>query len=90
MITKDLLIKVGQALYGTQWQSDLARALDVDSRRVRQWLNDERPIPEWLSSELNALLTKNINDCQHLQQALASQTKPSLSSEVTEQQNDRP
>lgn len=84
MITKDLLIKVGQALYGTQWQSDLARALDVDSRRVRQWLNDERPIPEWLLSELNTLLTKNIDDCQRLLQVLASQTQTPLSSEVTE------
>lgn len=84
MITKDLLIKVGQALYGAQWQSDLARALDVDSRRVRQWLNDERPIPEWLLSELNTLLTKNIDDCQRLLQVLASQTQTPLSSEVTE------
>lgn len=84
MITKDLLIKVGQALYGTQWQSDLARALDVDSRRVRQWLGDERPIPEWLSSELNALLAKNIDDCQHLQRALSNQTQTPLSSEVME------
>ena len=84
MITKDLLTKIGQALYGTQWQSDLARALNVDSRRVRQWLNDERPIPEWLSSELNALLAKNIDDCQHLQQTLSKQTQTPLSSEVTE------
>lgn len=83
-LTITQLTAIGQALYGTQWQSDLARALSVDSRRVRQWLNDERPIPEWLSSELNTLLTKNIDDCRHLQQALASQTKTPLSSEVTE------
>lgn len=83
-LTATQLTAIGVALYGTQWQSDLARALNVDSRRVRQWLNNERPIPEWLSSELNTLLIKNIDDCKHLQQALASQTKTPLSSETTE------
>lgn len=82
MITKDLLTKVGQALYGTQWQSDLARALSVDSRRVRQWLNDERPIPEWLQGELITLLSANIDECQQLQQMLSNQAPLSL--EVTE------
>lgn len=71
-MNKEMLINVGQALYGTQWQSDLARALSIDSRRVRQWLNDERPMPKWLPNELAGLLAKNIDDCQYLQQALAT------------------
>lgn len=70
-LTTDQLTAIGQALYGTQWQSDLARALDVNSRRVRQWLNDERPIPEWLSNELMGLLDKNIDECQRLQMELS-------------------
>nr|WP_276591270.1 transcriptional regulator [Moraxella bovis] len=49
---------MGTALYGTQWQSDLARALNVDSRRVRQWLKEERPIPDWLDDELKVLLNE--------------------------------
>ncbi|MDO4224029.1 MAG: transcriptional regulator [Acinetobacter sp.] len=65
-MNKTQLIAIGQALYGTQWQSDLARALDIDSRRVRQWLNDERPIPEWLARELKILLQNKINQCQDL------------------------
>lgn len=63
-MTKEQLTAIGQALYGTQWQSDLARALNIDSRRVRQWLNDERPLPDWLDAELKTLLTKNIAACQ--------------------------
>ena len=40
------LEKVGVALFGKQWQSDLARALGLsDSRRIRQWLSGDRPIP---------------------------------------------
>ncbi|UZA25342.1 helix-turn-helix domain-containing protein [Moraxella bovis] len=67
-MTKDRLIAIGQALYGTQWQSDLARALDIDSRRVRQWLNDERGLPDWLDDELKKLLDDKIKQCQALMQ----------------------
>lgn len=63
-MTKEQLTEIGQALYGTQWQSDLARALNIDSRRVRQWLNDERPLPDWLGGELKVMLTDNIDQCQ--------------------------
>lgn len=63
-MTKEQLITIGQALYGTQWQSNLARALNIDSRRVRQWLNDERPLPDWLSGEIKNILTDNIAECQ--------------------------
>lgn len=60
------LTQIGVALYGTQWQSDLARALNIDSRRVRQWLNHERPIPDWLVYEVLVLLQNNIIECQKL------------------------
>jgi transcriptional regulator with XRE-family HTH domain len=36
-----LLSEAGRALYGTQWQSDLARALDVNPRTVRRWASGE-------------------------------------------------
>lgn len=65
-MTKDRLIAIGVALYGTQWQSELARALDIDSRRVRQWLGDERPLPNWLDKELKVLLDDKIKACQAL------------------------
>lgn len=55
-MNKNDLIRIGQALYGDVWQSNLARELDIDSRRVRQWLKDERPIPDWLLPELIKLL----------------------------------
>lgn len=45
---------IGEALYGERWQSDIARDLNVDSRRVRQWLASERPIPAGIWVELAA------------------------------------
>ena len=37
---------IGESLYGTQWQSNLARDLGLsDARRIRQWIAGERKIP---------------------------------------------
>lgn len=55
------LTQSGRLLYGDQWQSNLARSLKIDSRRVRQWLNDERPIPDWVTAEVVTLLRNNQN-----------------------------
>lgn len=65
-ITVDQLIEAGTALYGDTWQSNLARALDIDPRRVRQWLKEERPIPPWLTNELVKLLIESSETTQAL------------------------
>lgn len=62
----ELLEAIGIALYGNQWQTNLARSLSVDSRRIRQWINKERPIPDWLADECKALLEKNKLECEEL------------------------
>ncbi|EKO3612166.1 hypothetical protein M3914_003377 [Vibrio metschnikovii] len=56
MEKKVLLEKTGRALYGERWQSDLARDLKLDSRRIRQWLSDDRPIPDGVVNDLKDLL----------------------------------
>ena len=49
----------GQALYGDRWQTDLTRALGLsDSRRIRQWMAGERPIPVGVWADACALLRK--------------------------------
>lgn len=49
----------GQLLYGDQWQSNLARELSIDSRRVRQWVTGDRPISDWVGGEVMQLLKNN-------------------------------
>jgi hypothetical protein len=61
-MTPEQLRQAGELLYGNQWQSDLARAIDVDSRRIRQWLSSQRPIPVGLWLEIIELLKKNSSD----------------------------
>lgn len=50
------LRRYGEALYGSRWQTELARALKLSSsRRVRQWLSGERGIPAGVWDDLDAL-----------------------------------
>lgn len=61
-LTPEQLKQAGELLYGNQWQSDLARAINVDSRRIRQWLSGQRPIPVGLWLEIIELLKNNSRD----------------------------
>lgn len=47
---------VGEALYGSRWQSDLARALGVGDRRVREWVAGDRRIPPGVWADIASLL----------------------------------
>ena len=46
----------GELLYGTRWQSDLARAVGVGDRRVREWAAGERRTPPGVWVDIAGLL----------------------------------
>lgn len=63
-MTVEQLAQAGRLLYGDQWQSNMARDLNIDSRRIRQWVSGERSVSDWVLVEIQALLDKkqfNIN-----------------------------
>lgn len=43
------------AMYGADWQSQLARRIDVDARTVRRWKAGDREIPGWVDVVLGLL-----------------------------------
>lgn len=51
-----ILEAAGTLLYGENWQSPLARDLDVAVRTVQRWISGERECPD-LTGELQVLLT---------------------------------
>lgn len=55
-MTPALLTRVGEALYGSRWQSDLAAALDVSDRTVRRWNAGTQAIPDGLRHDLFRLI----------------------------------
>lgn len=71
-MTKEELHTIGRALYGSQWQTELARniinldGVELDSRRVRQWSCGARPVPAWLLPELKALVQKRMQEIQEI------------------------
>ena len=60
------LESVGKALYGDRWQSDLSRGLGVDSRRVRQWMSGDRPIPVGVWADIAGFLRKRQTDIKSI------------------------
>lgn len=61
--TPEGLAAIGQALFGQQWQRELARHLSVGDRSVRRYLAGSRGIPDWMAGrlrELGAERTENI------------------------------
>lgn len=57
-MTPALLRECGKALYGQQWQSALARDLQVADRTVRRWAAGEFGMPPGLCVELRQLLNQ--------------------------------
>jgi DNA-binding transcriptional regulator YdaS (Cro superfamily) len=47
-----LLVECGEALYGAQWQSALARDLGVADRTVRRWVAGTSEVPPGLYVDL--------------------------------------
>lgn len=74
----------GEALYGEQWQSDLARALDVSSRRVREWIERDAP-PRWVRAEVYALLMSKSKETSAMATALIS-NEPASEEELAEEE----
>lgn len=55
-VTPSLLAQVGQALYGPQWQSALARDLGVSDRTMRRWAAASADVPARIGAELLVLV----------------------------------
>ena len=66
-MTKDKLIRIGTALYGERWQTDLAKALLMrDARAIRQWLSGERKIPVGLDVAIDVLIEEKIETLNNI------------------------
>jgi len=58
----DLLERVGNALYGQQWQSALARDLGVSDRTMRRWVAGDTEPPTGVRDDLIRLAHVRLAD----------------------------
>lgn len=72
-MTPDLLRECGEALYGPQWQSALARDLQVADRTVRRWAAGDFGMPPGLGEELIELLLSRAEAIAEMQERLAKE-----------------
>ena len=69
---RDQLHAIGRTLYGSTWQTELARnivnldGVELDKRRVQQWACGARPVPDWLLPELKKLAAKKLDELEKL------------------------
>lgn len=56
-MTPETLIAYGEAIFGSRWQTELARKLRVSDRTMRRWKAGKHEIPENVATEIVALAT---------------------------------
>lgn len=71
-----LLCEAGRLLFGEQWQSDLARLLNLSLRRVQYYAADERQPPDGVLAELAAHLEQRSGECKAMSRRLTGAVKP--------------
>jgi hypothetical protein len=47
------ITKKGEAMYGPNWQSAMARFLNVSDRTVRRWVSGTSGVPDWVLTALS-------------------------------------
>lgn len=60
----DLLKRTGEALYGPQWQSQIARDLDISDRHVRRMTVDGQPLKAGIAHDLRKLALERITEIE--------------------------
>lgn len=61
-----LLNRIGENLYGPQWQTALSRALRVSDRTMRRWANGDVKLPPTIWPELFVLLDARKDELKYL------------------------
>lgn len=61
-----LLKRCGEALYGSRWQSEMARDLKVSDRTVRRWVDGSSDVPDGVYLELLGLCNERAAELDDL------------------------
>lgn len=70
-----LLCDVGEALYGPQWQRELARGLGVAERTMRYWRSGTRTIPATVVADLLPLVDGQLERLKEIRVRLRGKQK---------------
>jgi hypothetical protein len=65
-LSKELLKRIGEFLYGAQWQAPLARDVSVSDRSMRRWAAGTDDIPNGVWRDIGFRLESMQGDLEHL------------------------
>lgn len=77
VISPDVLARVGKSLYGGQWQTALARDLDISERSVRYFITGERAIHAGIVKDLLELVEESEAELHEVAKVLRKAVKAS-------------
>jgi hypothetical protein len=66
LLSKELLQRVGEFLYGAQWQAPLARDVSVSDRSMRRWVAGTDDIPNGVWRDIGFRLESMQGDLEYL------------------------
>lgn len=75
IISPDTLRRIGEALYGHQWQLALARELDISERSMRYLASGERPVHEGIAFDLLRTIEDREGDLHEIAKELRKALK---------------
>lgn len=64
-LPRPLIVAIGLALWGTRWQSDMARDLGVSDRTVRRWVAGDH-VPPGIYADLAEIARERRTDIDAL------------------------
>lgn len=70
-----LLTRIGEALYGRRWQSELAHDLGVALRSMQRWVADQREPPLGVFADAERLLADREKQIKQLRLAVGEKLK---------------
>lgn len=70
------LAKVGEALFGPQWQTPLAKALWVGDRTMRRWAAEDGETPDGAVDDIRRLCMDRATDLLKIATNLETKGKP--------------
>lgn len=74
MNQRELLIYIGETLFGTPWHARLANALSINRRTLQRWINSDDPAPRHVWDELDGMLLRHISAAEHAHRQIVKQT----------------
>jgi hypothetical protein len=69
-ITKPMLQRAGEALYGSRWQTDLSADLNVADRTMRRWVADQATMPQGAWIDLAMAVDRRADQIVALREAM--------------------